>query len=275
MTRAFEDHHIRRYVLGDLSTSEEGELEAALFSDAELLARVELARDDLADDYAASRLSAAERQQFEQRVLATDEGREQLAIARALQTAAAGAPEAAPRRTWHVERRWLALAAIVPIAVGAALVAWRLSSAPEQVIQRTDASPTTGASQPPATDSPPKAAAPVITLATLLLTADLERSGGLPPTLLLASSGATHVDLVAPRTGLQPGTVAARVESAEGKSVWSGPMNVPEADATDPRPRVRIPVSALPPGDFLLTIAPTPRTEPAGGLQFYFRVRAR
>ena len=80
----FQDDQIRRYLLGDLPEPEEREIEIAYFRDPDLLARLELARDDLADDYAAMRLSPADREKFERRILATAEGVEQVAIARAL-----------------------------------------------------------------------------------------------------------------------------------------------------------------------------------------------
>jgi anti-sigma factor RsiW len=89
MRREFPNRHIRRYLLGDLSAAEEREIETAFFRDSALLARVELARDDLADDYAARRLSDIDREKFERRLLASDEGREQLAITNALRNAAA------------------------------------------------------------------------------------------------------------------------------------------------------------------------------------------
>ena len=89
MRREFQDQHIRRYLLGDLSAAEEREIEKAFFRDSTLLARVELARDDLADDYAAERLSEVDRGKFRRRLLASDEGREQLAITNALRDAAA------------------------------------------------------------------------------------------------------------------------------------------------------------------------------------------
>ena len=89
MEQTFQDRQIRQYLLGDMTAAEESELETAFFREPELLARVELARDDLADDYAARRLSDADREKFERRLLASDEGREQLAITKALRSAAA------------------------------------------------------------------------------------------------------------------------------------------------------------------------------------------
>jgi anti-sigma factor RsiW len=88
MSRGFHDDQIRQYLLGDMAPAEEQELETAFFRDPELLARVELARDDLADDYVMERLSDADREKFERRLLAADEGPEQLAMTRALRHAA-------------------------------------------------------------------------------------------------------------------------------------------------------------------------------------------
>jgi len=56
--------------------------------------------------------------------------------------------------------------------------------------------------------------------------------------------------------------------------MWSGAITVPDAAAPDPRPHARVPVSVLPPGDYLLSIEQTGRDAP-GGPRYYFRVRAR
>ena len=87
--QTFQDRQIRRYLLGDMTAAEETELETMFFREPELLGRVELARNDLADDYAARRLSDTDREKFERRLLASDEGRVQLAITKALRRAAA------------------------------------------------------------------------------------------------------------------------------------------------------------------------------------------
>src|SRR5262245_50825434 len=215
MTRAFQDDQIRQYLLGDLPAVQEEELEAAYFADSELLARVELAMDDLADEYAAARLSPVDRQKFERRVLATAEGREQLAITRAVRKAAGLADVQVQTPTWRVDRRWLSLAAVIPLAIGAAFFAWRLASGPDRQREGTVATGQTGGQPAPpgqvaspdattsgrAPETAPRSGAqpglPGLTLATLILTTDLERSTGQPPTLLV-SSGATDVDLVTP-----------------------------------------------------------------------------
>ena len=289
MSRAFQDQQIRQYLLGDIPASEESELEAAYFRDSELLARMELVRDDLADDYAAERLSAADREKFERRLLVSNEGREEFAITRALRGAAVQ-PAQQPHTIWQLDRRWLSLAAAVPLAL-ATLVAWRLVSGPERADERpgpaqgqigsqgqaaNPSSPPEPAVASPQPQTPSSAGssqpAPAVTLATLILTADLERSRGVAPTLL-TSTGATDVELVVPRTGLKPGTARARVDSVEGAAVWSGSIVVPAADAPDPRPRARIPVSSLAPGDYFFSIPVA--TDATGGPRYYFRVRTR
>ena len=88
MSRTFQDQELRHYLLGDLSSVQEEEVETTYFRNPELLTRIELARDDLADDYAAGRLSTSEREKFERRLLASNEGREQLAITKALRQSA-------------------------------------------------------------------------------------------------------------------------------------------------------------------------------------------
>ena len=290
MSRAFHDQEIRQYLLGDISASEESDLEAAFFHDFELLARVELVRDDLADDYAAQRLSAGDREKFERRLLASNEGREEFAITRALRDAAVQ-PAQKPQTIWQLDRRWLSLAAAVPLAL-ATLIGWWLVSGPEPGDDRpgpadgqmasqgqaaNPSSPPEPAVASPQPNTPSSAAssqrAPAVTLATLILTADLERSRGVAPTFL-TSTGATEVELVVPRTSLKAGTARARVDSVEGAAVWSGLIVVPSAaDVLDPRPRARIPVSSLAPGDYFFSIPVA--TDATGGPRYYFRVRTR
>jgi hypothetical protein len=278
MSRAFQDQQIRQYLLGDIPASEESEFEAAYFHDSELLARMELVRDDLADDYAAARLSAADREKFERRLLASNEGREEFAITRALRDAAVR-PALERHTIWRLDRRWLSLAAAVPLAL-ATLVAWRLVSGPERTDERPGPAQgqigSQGQAANPTSPPEPAVASPQpqtpVTLATLILTEDLERSRGVPPTLL-TSTGATDVELVVPRTSLKPGTARARVDSVEGAAVWSGSIDVPAPDAPDPRPRARIPVSSLAPGDYFFSIPVA--TDATGGPRYYFRVRTR
>ena len=283
----FQDYQIRQYLLGDLPESEEREIEIAYFRDPDLLARLELAREDLADDYAATLLSPAEREKFERRILATAEGAEQVAIARALRNSAAqGRQHPPPAIDW----RWMSLAALVTLAIGAS-IAWRIITGAEPPADTARANQGPALAEPPSPQLPapesardqtapaPEAPAPTsqrpsLVLATLVLTADLERSGGQAPTLV-TSNGVTHVDLVTPLEGLPPGAARARIESVDGTPVWSGPATFPGARAPDPRPRSRVPVSALPPGDYFLAIDSRLPADATSAPRYFFRVRAR
>ena len=76
----FSDETIRRFLLGELSESQQPLLEQRLFTDAGLDARVRLAEIDLADDYAFERLSVADRILFEERFLVTSKRRRELNV---------------------------------------------------------------------------------------------------------------------------------------------------------------------------------------------------
>jgi hypothetical protein len=68
--------------------------------------------------------------------------------------------------------------------------------------------------------------------------------------------------------------VRARVDSVDGAAVWSGPTTIPDAGAPDRRPRSRVPVSVLPPGDYFFSIESNRPTDTTSAPRYYFRVRA-
>jgi hypothetical protein len=80
----FSDDTIRRFLLGELSESEQPLFEQQLFTVAGLGARVRMAEIDLADDYAFERLSVADRALFEERFLVTSKRRRELNVSDAL-----------------------------------------------------------------------------------------------------------------------------------------------------------------------------------------------
>ena len=80
----FSDETIRRFLLGGLSASEQPLFEQRLFTEDGLDARVRLAEFDLADDYALERLSAPERNLFEERFLLTSDRRQKLQVSKVL-----------------------------------------------------------------------------------------------------------------------------------------------------------------------------------------------
>jgi hypothetical protein len=75
---------ISRYLLRDLGTEEQEEIERRYFSDPEYLALIEAAEGDLIDAYVRRELSRAQRRQFEENFLCTRERRERLKMAEAL-----------------------------------------------------------------------------------------------------------------------------------------------------------------------------------------------
>src|SRR5882762_3277006 len=80
----FSDETIRRFLLGELSESEQPLFEERLFTDAGFGARVCLVEMELADDYAFVRLNAPDRALFEERYLVTSKRQRALNVSTAL-----------------------------------------------------------------------------------------------------------------------------------------------------------------------------------------------
>lgn len=103
-----------------------------------------------------------------------------------------------------------------------------------------------------------------------MLTSDLARSEGQPPTFVITPE-VTHVDLLVPASDFSGASARGRVESVEGAAIWTGPIERPTG-APNAAARARIPVASLPPGDYIFSIAAgTSGDAPA----YYFRVRGR
>jgi hypothetical protein len=125
-----EVERLWRFLLGEGSEAERSALEDEYLADADRLASVESAEDELIDAYVCDELSPERRQRFEERFLVTASQRVRVALAKALgarAVTAARAQEAAatsrPRRRW---RRLLLQAAAAALIVGAAGLAPRL-----------------------------------------------------------------------------------------------------------------------------------------------------
>ena len=83
-TREFPDEEIRRFLLGELSPTEQPLFEQRFISDASLDARTRLIELELADEYAGGRLPALERKLFEQRFLVTADRQQMLRVSELL-----------------------------------------------------------------------------------------------------------------------------------------------------------------------------------------------
>src|SRR5215470_2534384 len=77
---------ISRYLLGELPEEQQVEIEDRAFSDKDYLASITAVENDLIDEYVRGELSAADRQRFETRFLASAERRKRVEFAKALRT---------------------------------------------------------------------------------------------------------------------------------------------------------------------------------------------
>jgi len=99
---------IAQYLLGELTEEQQVEIEDRAFSDNDYLASITAVENDLIDEYVRGELSAADRQRFENRFLASAERRKRVEFARALSTviSESSAPQKnpvrdAPRWSWR------------------------------------------------------------------------------------------------------------------------------------------------------------------------------
>ena len=124
---------IRQYLLGQLGEEGQQNIEQRLLSEDDLFQELEIAEEELVDEYVAEELSAAERQQFENYFLSTPERKLKLKFAAALHryvSKKTGAEDATERSVSPPELTWLERAQIawarqtqwVRIAVFAAAV---------------------------------------------------------------------------------------------------------------------------------------------------------
>src|SRR4051812_2286769 len=81
-----EEKVLVRYLLGNLSETEQVQVEDRAFADAEYLTALEAAEADLIDAWVRGELSSAERRAFERRFLTSPTRRSKVAFARALKT---------------------------------------------------------------------------------------------------------------------------------------------------------------------------------------------
>src|SRR5689334_11725810 len=77
---------ISQYLLGELPEEQQVEIEDRAFSDKEYLAGITAVENDLIDEYVRGELSAADRQRFETRFLASAERRKRVEFAKTLRT---------------------------------------------------------------------------------------------------------------------------------------------------------------------------------------------
>jgi hypothetical protein len=77
-----DERLLKQYLLGDLSSDQQQELEKVLLTDGSALEQLLLAEDELADEYVCGSLSPAEAARFERHFLSTPERQQKLRFAR-------------------------------------------------------------------------------------------------------------------------------------------------------------------------------------------------
>jgi hypothetical protein len=87
-----EQNVIRRYLLGDLDEEQRQRLEERIFISPAFKTQVQIAEDELAEDYLAERLPASDRDAFRQRLLLTREQSQRIEVISALRDFAAQQP---------------------------------------------------------------------------------------------------------------------------------------------------------------------------------------
>ena len=270
---AISDARARRYLLGDATDEERSAIEQEYLENDAALDRIEAAEEDLIEDYLAGQLSPPDRIRFERHYLAAPQHRVRVETIRRLIARSAvvtGPPAAAaPPGAWTRVRHhgpWLALAASALIVASIAL--WRFDGA-------EPSGPELAQTPDVYLPSPSPAPAPR-TFALTLSTLGVRSGGGDGPVVIPPDT-----DVVIVRIAAEPDARAlearrATIQTVEGREVWRGTV------ANDPNPpegtvaRLDIPSSALPPGDYFVTLYGSDR----GGaerewVRSFLRVRAR
>ncbi|HKP80763.1 MAG TPA: CHAT domain-containing protein [Pyrinomonadaceae bacterium] len=136
-----EQNSVKRYLLQQLSVAEQQEIELRLLSDDSFSAELDIAEDDLIDEYLAEELSRDERLKFEQDFLTTPERHSKLISAQAFKRYLDRIPAPSPQELSIFERlrKWLlpplqGLSQLQPVSVALillvigvlGLIGWRL-----------------------------------------------------------------------------------------------------------------------------------------------------
>ena len=252
------DETIRLFLLGSLSEDERTKFDERLFVDDELEERVRLAECEIADDYAAERLSAQERELFNEKFMRTAERKQKLAVSQALRNYSSSHTaykknvaeiENTPSRRgkflslFGFNRPALAFAVSFGALVLLVGLVWlitrnsrdenesaivRQETAPTPSPQISPQSATTPTPDPDSTTSPtptpkatPSPVEPTQTplIATAVLMPGALRDGGNMPRLTLPKGGRDIVRLQLTLESNEVGTYRAELLTAEGQPV--------------------------------------------------------
>jgi hypothetical protein len=271
-----------RYLLGELSESEERDLEQHYLQDRALFEQLQVAETELVDAYARGELGPRERGALESRFLLTPRGRETAALSRALHHLAAeatgqrrstagsraGGSRSSVVAGWAPGSRWVLPTAAV-LLCATALVFWRtrFDAVPQN---RPAAGPAQSETVAPAPrrdlTMPAGRESGVVALA---LSPGLLRGQGSTRTLELPP-GTRLVRLDLDVQTAVPERCHVTVTTVEGTIVLRAPVpNRPSPTTV----QIDIPADSLSAGDYILTLsADAGQGVPEGVADFFFRV---
>jgi len=281
------------YLLGQLSSGEQRQIEALLFEDEDVFDAIRDAEDDLIDRYLAGELAAADRAAFEHTFANSRSRQERIAFARALaHDLASRAPAQDATAPVVVEaagsdrasrgfamRRWMLTGGATAAAAVAIAIFWQAGLAPRNGgAGSTSPSPGTGAaSGAPANSGVPPAPGGTVqvppggpAIATFVLRSmELRRSTGNLPRVRVPE-GTTAIRFEPEiETPLANVPYAVTLRRVEGAVVWEG-----TASAELGRLSVTVPARIVVPGDYLLRVA-APGVSPDDSAEYPFRVSIR
>jgi hypothetical protein len=285
MNAQLDDVALRRYVLGQSSADERDRIERGYFDDPDALDLVCAAEDDLIDEYLSNRLVGEEREHFEAYYLAAPQHRTRVAVARALKTATAPAPEQLAPALWPKWWAPLAAAAALVLIVSVVLLL-RSASKPETAMVTTTATPpaVTSPSEPranaprgpeaPVADKEPAVPSGAASIVALSISPINVRGSGESAGISIPR-GTSAVRLLLQGEPAEPALARGRViiRTVPGREVWRGATasrSIPASALAS----VDVPAGQLPPDDYIVELlAPDANGRDVERYRYFFRVR--
>ena len=283
ISQDFSDDAVRRFLLGQLSAEEQPVFEQGLFLDSELEDRVRLAEFDLADDYAYSRLSAEDRERFEERFLAGADRTLRLHVSNALRDRFAFTQT--PVRTLarfvkQVPNLFNFNQPIVRIAFGVVMLvvivggAWLLIKKEPQIKESIKRIAKIRRSQP--TNAPREEAhhprRETSTVEIVTLSPDVLLESGKAPSINLPAGA--H-DIVRLELVVEPDPSAlykAQLSTIDGQTIVTA-ESLKATGVAGNKIDLDVPASLLKAGDYRITLTRVTDTSKESVASYYFRVR--
>jgi hypothetical protein len=234
----------RRFLLGQLSAEEAEQFEERVLGSEDVFVEVESAEDDLFDAFVRDALAPAERRAFLERF---GDRQERIDFARALDARVRDRNVLPHRRRNASVRRFLLAAAASIVIITGAILAWRSRTVGPVDVATTAATASTGI-RPAIAPT-----APAVAVATLEIALVGTRGDGQPPHLVL-SPGTSEIALgIRINAADRFPSYRVVIRNSEGSTVWSGPAPL----ASPGRLAIQIPASLFASGYYELAVSGT------------------